>query len=109
MIWLKLEEKNMSLTAIDRCRLREYRKTAKKNAEAFDREEAKQRLRQATLSTRVEGPDMDAFLRQLGGQVRSVALSVGSAALFLRNLVLESIAGPDTREQIGPTRSLHES
>ena len=53
------------LTFWSSCRLKEYRDKVRKNAAAADAEEAKQRLRQATLG--VQGPNMDAFLRQLGG------------------------------------------
>lgn len=40
----------------------------RRNAEAVQQAEEKDRLRRATLGTQVEGPEMDAFLRQLGGK-----------------------------------------
>lgn len=48
-----------------RCRLEAYRVQVRERAKKVDAEDAKQRLRGQVLGKRVEGPDVDAFLRQL--------------------------------------------
>lgn len=52
------------------CRLAAYREKVRERAKIVDAEEEKQRLRGQVLGKQVEGPDVDAFMRQLA-EVRS--------------------------------------
>lgn len=54
------------------CRLHEYRETVKERAKAVEAEEEKQRLRGQVLGKKVDGPDVNAFLRQLGPDSKAV-------------------------------------
>jgi hypothetical protein len=47
------------------CRLAKYRETVRERAQQVQLEEEKQKLRGQVLGNKVDGPDMDAFLRQL--------------------------------------------
>lgn len=47
------------------CRLAAYREKVRERAKAVDAEDAKQRLRGQVMGKRVEGPDVNAFMRQL--------------------------------------------
>lgn len=48
------------------CRLHEYREKVKERTKAVEAEEEKQRLRGQVLGKKVDGPNVNAFLRQLG-------------------------------------------
>jgi hypothetical protein len=68
-------------------RLHEHRATVKRKAEAVEQAEAKERLRRATLGSQVQGPDMNAFLRQLGADkvcmIRMATRQLDSIALLI--------------------------
>lgn len=69
-------------------RLHEYRERVKERAKAVDAEEEKQRLRGQVLGKEVDGPDVNAFLRQLGPDSKAVCgRTVTSSAILAINVL----------------------
>ena len=71
------------------CRLHEYREKVKERAKVVEAEEEKQRLRGRVLGKNV-GPDVNAFLRQLGPDSKAVRCQPAPVLLTQLQLSLRS-------------------